>query len=63
MFQKLFRFYFSILQSAFERKSINFIMKRENDHPSVLVAHLNVTAFPMNLDKTEPFKCLYDLAP
>jgi len=56
-FEEVSEFNIGITKRALERLTVNFVMERENNHSFIFMLHLDVAAFPVNLDKAQARQC------
>ncbi len=57
MRQKIVRVNARVLQRAFERGAVNFVVKGKDDFAAVGVFQLDVAAATMHFDKAQAFQC------
>ena len=63
VFDKIINGNGGVTQCAFQRVAIHFVMKREDDTPTIFVLHFDVTSLPMDFDKAETLKGGENLTP
>lgn len=60
-FEKIFRFDFSVPQSAAQRITIDFVVEGNHYHAAIRVLHLHMAAATMHFGEAQAGKCGDDL--